>query len=107
MIRRPSSRMCLAAAAAFAASLAASCVVAPPRGAVFVRIPPPAAVVEVRGSAPGPDFVWIAGYHAWRGGAYVWVPGRWDRGPHPRAVWVEGRWRHHRDGWYWVEGHWR
>jgi hypothetical protein len=107
MIRRPSFRMCLPAAAAFATFLLGACVVAPPRGVVYIRTPPPATLVEVRSSAPGPDHVWIAGYHAWRDGVYAWVPGHWDRAPHPRAVWVSGKWRHHRDGWYWVEGHWK
>lgn len=107
MIRGPSFRMCFPAAAAFAVFLLGACVVAPPRGVVYVRTPPPAAIVEVRGSQPAPDHVWIAGYHAWQGGAYVWVPGHWDRSPHARAVWVSGRWKHNRDGYYWVEGHWK
>lgn len=107
MFKKPSSRMCFPAAAAFAASMLAACVVAPPRGVVFVRTRPPAALVEVRGTAPGPGHVWISGYHAWQGGAYVWIPGHWDRAPHTRAVWVSGTWKHHRDGWYWVDGHWK
>lgn len=107
MNRTPSFRMCSLGAATFAAALLSSCVVAPPPGAVFVRTRPPVDVVEVRGVAPGPGFVWISGYHAWRGGVYVWVPGRWEARPHARAVWVSGRWRQHRNGWYWVEGHWK
>ena len=79
----------------------------PPPGAVYVRIAPPVPVTEVTVVAPGPEFVWIPGYHRWDGAAYIWVAGRWERPPRPHAVWVAGEWRHHRNGWYWVEGHWR
>ena len=81
MKRTSSFRMCFPGAAAFAVALLSSCVVAPPPDAVYVHTRPPAAIVEVRGVAPGPDHVWIAGYHAWRGGAYVWVPGHWEARP--------------------------
>jgi opacity protein-like surface antigen len=74
---------------------------------VVVRIGPPAPVVERRGPAPGAGFVWIGGYHRWDGGRYVWVPGRWDRPPHPGAHWVEHRWEHRHDGYVFHEGHWR
>ena len=99
--------MKLTVAAVFTGSILTACVTAPPHGTVYVRTRPPVTIVEVRGSAPGTDHVWIPGYHAWRGSEYVWVPGHWDRGPHPRATWVNGQWRQHRDGWYWVNGHWK
>ena len=79
----------------------------PPHGRIFVRVAPPVQIVEVEGNAPGPEYVWIRGYHRWDGQAYVWVSGRWERRPHARAVWVEGHWVKHRRGWYWEEGHWR
>ena len=75
---------------------------------VYVRIGPPAAVVEVRTAAPSPHHVWVDGYHRWEGGAYVWVPGRWAVPPTHYTAWVPGHWvnsPHH--GWYWAEGHWR
>lgn len=98
----------VACALVAAVLLTSACLVpAPPPGAVYVRVAPPVPVVEVEGTAPGPGYVWIHGYHRWSGSAYVWVPGRWERRPHARAVWVHGQWRHHRNGWYWVEGHWR
>jgi len=98
----------LAAGVAFLAlTLSIACLLPPPPGAVFVRVRPPAATVEVRGVAPGPEFVWIEGFHRWDGERYVWVAGRWERRPHTSAVWVPGRWRHHDRGWYWVEGHWK
>lgn len=75
---------------------------------VYVRVGPPAAIVEVRTAAPSPRHVWIAGYHRWDGNAYVWAPGRWELPPPKRSAWVAGHWTRHPDhGWYWVEGHWR
>lgn len=76
---------------------------------VYVRLGPPAAVVEVRSVAPGPGYVWVPGYHRWDGAAYVWVPGAWAVPPaaHYHA-WVPGHWAHHaHHGYYWVDGHWR
>ena len=99
--------MKLTLAAVFTGSILTGCATTPPRGTVYVRTRPPVAMVEVRGSAPDPDHVWIPGYHAWRGSDYVWVPGHWDRGPRPRAVWVNGQWKQNRYGWYWVTGHWK
>jgi hypothetical protein len=98
-----------AGAALISAGLAAStaCVAAAPRGRLYVRVGPPAPLVETRIVAPGPGYVWLPGYHTWDGRAYVWVPGRWDRAPRPRARWVPARWVHDRRGWYLVEGHWR
>jgi hypothetical protein len=74
---------------------------------VYVRVGPPRAVAEVRVARPGPDYVWVSGYHRWDGAAYVWVPGAWQRPPRAHAAWVPGHWRHERRGWYFVEGHWR
>jgi hypothetical protein len=73
---------------------------------VYVRIGPPAPIVEVRPAAVH-GRVWIAGYHRWNGHAYVWTPGRWTAPPRGRAVWVAPRWVHdRRHGWYFVAGHW-
>ena len=77
------------------------------RTRVYVRVGPPASIVEVRGVAPGPRHVWIPGYHTWNGAAYVWTAGRWAVPPRARAVWVAGHWVRERRGWYFVEGHWR
>ena len=74
---------------------------------VVVRVAPPAPIVETRGPAPGPEYVWVDGYHRWDGGRYVWTRGRWDRPPHPHAHWVAHRWVHRRGGYVLVEGHWR
>jgi hypothetical protein len=103
MIRKFAAPVLLAASV----TLVASCVVAPPPGAVYVRAAPPAYRVEVVGTAPGPEYIWIRGYHRWDGVAYVWVPGRWERPTHAHALWVDGEWHHNSHGYYWVEGHWR
>ena len=90
------------------ATIAATPACAAPRRRLYVRVGPPAPIVETRIVAPAPGYVWIPGYHNWSGSAYVWVPGRWDRPPRARARWVPGRWVHEgRRGWYFVEGHWR
>jgi hypothetical protein len=74
---------------------------------VVVQTAPPHAIVEKRGTAPGPGYVWIPGYHRWDGHAYVWTAGKWDQPPHPHQVWVAHKWVHRKDGWVLVEGHWR
>jgi hypothetical protein len=75
---------------------------------VYVRIAPPAPIVETRVVAPGPRYVWVAGYHRWDGRAYVWVPGAWVVPPAHYHHWVAGHWVHERaNGYYWVDGHWR
>lgn len=74
---------------------------------VFVRVAPPRPLIERRVVAPGPGYVWIAGYHRWDGRAYVWVPGRWERPPRRHAHWVAHHWVHRHGGYVLVEGHWR
>lgn len=73
----------------------------------YVRIGPPAPIVEVRTVAPGPRYAWVGGYHRWSGRAYVWVPGRWVVPPRHRSVWVRPHWEHDRRGWFFVGGRWR
>lgn len=74
---------------------------------VFVRVGPPAPLVEHHGPRPHPGYVWVDGYHRWDGQRYVWVHGYWGRPPHPGAVWVPHHWVHRRGGWVLIEGHWR
>lgn len=76
-------------------------------GQVVIRMGPPAPIVEHPGPRPYGGAVWIAGYHRWDGAHYVWVPGRWDRPPRPRARWVAPHYVHQRGGWVFIEGHWR
>ena len=65
--------------------------------------PPPPQPERVVGR---PGFVWIAGYHEWRGDGYNWVPGRWEEA-RPRERWVPGRWVRHGKHWRWHHGGWR
>ncbi len=87
--------------AGFLAGLAAGCVTAP--GPAF-EPPPPR--VEVVPAAPGAGHVWIAGHWAWRGGQYVWLPGRHVIARAGR-VWVPGHWEKRGRAWVWREGRWR
>ena len=74
---------------------------------IIVKIAPPHAVVETRGSAPGRGYVYTKGYHRWDGNAYVWTPGEWRQPPHAKAKWVDHRWEHRKEGYVFVEGHWK
>lgn len=87
--------------------LAAGCVIAEPV-VVHQPPPPPTAQVEVVPGAPGPIYVWLPGYWAWRGPrlGYVWVAGR-HAVPHPGHAWVPGHWAPRPGGHVWVHGHWR
>ncbi|MDB6128621.1 MAG: hypothetical protein JWM35_2517, partial [Verrucomicrobia bacterium] len=66
---------------------------------IVVHRAPPRPVVEERTISPGPDYVWVAGHHAWRGGDWVWVRGNWERPPQRGAVWVESRWDDRNQNW--------
>jgi hypothetical protein len=74
---------------------------------VIIRERPPHRIVEHPGPPPEHGMVWIAGYHRYDGGHYVWTPGRWDHPPHEGGVWVPHRWEHRGDHWVLIEGHWR
>jgi len=74
---------------------------------IVVRVAPPAAVVETRPVAPGPNYAWQGGYYRWNGTAHVWTPGVWAVRPRAGAVWVDHRWVRRGGGWRFVEGRWR
>lgn len=74
---------------------------------VFVRVAPPAPVVEHYGPAPHRGWVWVGGYQRWTGAGYVWVPGYWAHPPRPYAVWVPAHWAPRPRGWVFIRGHWR
>jgi hypothetical protein len=69
--------------------------------------PPPSLAVGIVGARPGPGFVWVDGYHDWRGKRYVWVPGRWHKPPRPHAIWVPGSWGRRGPNHVWIRGYWR
>ena len=74
--------------------------------AVYLRRSPPAMRAEVISARPGPEYAWISGHWRWERDAYVWTPGRWERGPHANATWVQGSWQQSERGWYWTPGEW-
>ena len=92
---------------ALALAVTSACVPESASVGVAVTTPPPAARVEVIGTAPGPEYVWIGGHWGWQGSEYVWMDGRWDRGPHAKAKWVPGHWKNTKRGWVWTDGHWK
>jgi WXXGXW repeat (2 copies) len=82
----------------------------------------PAPRVEVIPAAPGPGFNWVPGHWAWRGAAWVWIPGHHIRGvvqampaevvevmparPSPGHVWVKGHHVFEGGRWVWRPGVW-
>lgn len=78
-------------------------VVAPPPP-VLAYVPPPAPLVTAyMPPAPGPGYVWIAGYWYPVGAHWYWRPGYWVRAPFPAAHWVAPRWYNAR----YFPGYWR
>lgn len=71
------------------------------------QAPPPPDRVEVTGTAPSGDYVWIAGHWDWRDHDWAWIPGHWMQRSYRGAEWVPGHWVHVHHGWVWHEGHWR
>jgi hypothetical protein len=102
-VRRRVSRMSVFAL--FVAALLGAPAHASAATRVYVRVGPPAPVVEAV-AAPRPGFVWRPGFYSWNGRAYVWVGGRYVVPPRPRAVWVPGHWVYERRGWFWSAGAW-
>jgi hypothetical protein len=71
-----------------------------------VGVPPPPPQVEVVPVAPGPAYVWIGGYWAWRLGRHVWIGGRWGLPPARGHAWVPGGWYRAGPGWRYRGGRW-
>jgi hypothetical protein len=92
---------------ALAALLALTFLPAASYAQVVIRIGPPPVIVEHPGPPPERGFIWIGGYHRWDGERYAWVPGHYERPPHPGAHWVAHRYVRRGGGWVFVEGHWR
>jgi hypothetical protein len=74
---------------------------------VFVRVGPPAPIVERRPPAPAYGYAWHGGHWRWNGVRYVWVRGYYARPPYARAAWIPGHWVHAPNGrWFYRDGHW-
>lgn len=75
---------------------------------MYADDPPPLAQSEVMVESPGPDYVWVGGYWAWRPGPtpHTWVKGHWEIPPRPHAKWEQPRWDKHGKGYIFVRGSW-
>ena len=71
-----------------------------------IHIGPPAPRHEVIVESPYAGATWVPGYYSFDGGAYVWVPGRWERPPRENAYWVEPRYERHGDHYDYFAGRW-
>jgi hypothetical protein len=91
----------------FTLALAAACSTNPPPERVYVVDRPPPARVELIPVAPGPRYVWVAGYWHQAGNGWAWTGGRYIVPPARYRSWAPGAWQHGRHGWYYVDGHWR
>jgi hypothetical protein len=92
---------------ALAAGGTAMTIAQPADAQVYVRVAPPAPIVERRPPPPGPGYAWRAGHWQWNGNRYVWVRGYYGRPPYAHASWIPGHWVHRPDGrWVFREGHW-
>ncbi|MBV8900603.1 MAG: YXWGXW repeat-containing protein [Verrucomicrobia bacterium] len=93
------------------ATLAASffaLTITPGRAQVFVRVAPPAPIVEPGPPRPpGPGYVWVAGHWHWNGYRWVWRHGHYVLRPRGRGEWVPAHYDRRPGGWVYVPGHWR
>ena len=69
-------------------------------GVNFGPPPPPPRVVYV--AAPGPGYVWVAGYYYPVRRTWHWRPGYWTRPPYVGAYWVAPRYERR----YYYSGYW-
>jgi hypothetical protein len=54
---------------------------------------------------PRAGYVWVGGYHRWRGNGYVWAPGHYAR-ERPGREWRGPTWERHEDHYDWRRGGW-
>jgi len=92
--------------AAGAAFVVAACESYGAAGAMYVQTAPPPVQYEEVTVAPGPGFIWVAGYWDWTGMQYAWVSGHWTRPPSGYTVWVPARYERRSNGWNYHPGHW-
>jgi hypothetical protein len=123
VIMKITSRRFLQSAGAVVLALSFGIGIATAQPAVIVeRGVMPAPRVEVIPVAPGPGYNWVRGHWAWRGAAWVWVPGHHVRAvvsempaevvevipvrPAPEYYWVKGHHVWEGDRWVWHRGVW-
>lgn len=68
---------------------------------------PPAPPNEVILVAPSPQYVWVPGYYAYSGGAYVWIQGSYRIPPRGRTAYVHGEWMNTPKGYKRGRGRWK
>jgi hypothetical protein len=73
---------------------------------VSVGFAPPALPAYVLPPMPGPGYLWLPGYWAWRATGYYWVPGFWSRAPAPGLLWTPGYWGWAGGAYCWHAGYW-
>ncbi len=78
----------------------------PPVAVTTSPAPPPPLLVEVPGTPPARDAVWIPGFWTWSAGRWAWACGTWSA-PWPGHAWVEGHWKRAGRGFTWTAGRWR
>jgi hypothetical protein len=95
------------AAVVMAPSRSPQVVMAPSPGPqVVIMAAPPPPRHEVVYGRPGPGYVWVGGYWAWRGGRHVWIAGHYEQPPRGQRVWVEPRWERRGGSHIFIEGRW-
>jgi hypothetical protein len=68
---------------------------------------PPPPQPEVVVYSPGPEHVWIPGYYAYDGRAYVWIGGRWARPPHQHYHnYRAPHWENRGGSYIYIQGYW-
>jgi len=70
-------------------------------------LPPPPATADAVPPAPSPTALWITGYWAFDGRAYVWRPGHWEMPPPNARAYVGAHWERHGHRYYWIESYWQ
>jgi hypothetical protein len=82
--------------------------ITPGSAQVFVRVAPPAPIVEPGPPPPpGPGYVWVAGHWHWNGERWVWRHGHYVLRPRHYGAWVPPHYDRRDGGWVYVPGHWR
>lgn len=79
----------------------------PPPEIVVSGPPPPPPPREVIVEQPGPGYIWVEGYWAWRRGHQIWSPGHWELPPRSNLVWVAPRWERRGASYVYLDGFWR
>jgi hypothetical protein len=70
--------------------------------------PPPPPQPEIIVAQPEPNVVWVPGYYAWDGRAYVWIGGRWAHPPRRGyRAYRQPHWERRGSGYVYVQGYWR